>query len=59
MEECKLCGKNGEDISLFSANHKELGSIMVCDECWRKLYEKNRMVCGASGGSGSCPTCGT
>ena len=40
MEECKLCGKNGEDISLFSANHKELGSIMVCDECWRKLYEK-------------------
>lgn len=59
MEECKLCGKNDENLSLVGANHKELGYIMVCKECWVKLYAKNRMVCGTgSGSSGTCPTCG-
>jgi hypothetical protein len=60
MSECRLCGKNGENLSLLSANHKELGEIAVCQECWVKLYEKNRMVSGTcSGGSGgSCPCCG-
>ncbi|RLI27413.1 MAG: hypothetical protein DRO52_00270 [Candidatus Hecatellales archaeon] len=59
MGECQLCGKKGENLSLLQANHKELGAIMVCQDCWRKLYEDNAMVCGLSGGSGgSCPTCG-
>jgi len=58
MEECKLCGKNGEDLSLLSANHKEIGKIMVCRECWVKLYEENRMLSGNTGSSGGiCPTC--
>lgn len=60
MNECKLCGKNGGDLSLFSANHKELGNVMVCRECWVKLYDDNIMLGGTgSGGSGSaCPACG-
>jgi len=58
MSACKLCGKKGEDLSLLSANHKELGNIMVCQECWVKLYDENRMVCSAGSG-GSCPACGS
>jgi len=60
MGECKLCGKNGEDLSLLSADHKKLGSIMVCRECWAKLYDENKMVSGTGSGSsgGTCPTCG-
>ncbi|MHC1589750.1 MAG: hypothetical protein ACXQTQ_02160 [Candidatus Hecatellaceae archaeon] len=61
MGECRLCGKKGKNLSLFMANHKDLGSIMVCQDCWVKLYEENRMVCGTSGGSagGTCPACGS
>jgi len=29
MAECRLCGKNGEDLTLLSADHKDLGRIMV------------------------------
>jgi len=57
MGECKLCGKNGEKLSLVSANHKDLGYITVCRECWTKLYDGNRMVCGSTGSGGSCPSC--
>jgi hypothetical protein len=57
MAECRLCGKNGEDLTLLSANHKDLGQIMVCEECWKKLWNKNRMVCGTTGSSGTCPSC--
>jgi len=57
MGECRLCGKNGEDLSLLSANHKEFGYISVCQECWVKLYDKNRMVSGTTGSGGSCPSC--
>lgn len=56
MGECKLCGKRGEELSLYSANHKKLGYMMVCDECRTKLYDKNLLVCGSSSG-GTCPTC--
>ena len=42
MPECKLCGKNGEDLTLLSASHKDLGQVMVCEECWKKLWNKNR-----------------
>jgi len=57
MGECKLCGKNSEDLTLLSANHKDLGQIMVCEECWKKLWRKNRMVCGTTGSGGTCPSC--
>jgi len=57
MEKCGLCGKTGNDLSLYSANHKDLGQIMVCQECWVKLYDKNRMVSSTTGSGGTCPTC--
>ena len=48
MGKCELCGKEG---SRLETNHKELGRIMVCQECWSKLYGENHMTCsiGASG----------
>jgi len=58
MGKCKLCGKNGEDLTLRSANHKELGRIMVCDECWKRLWNGNRMICSTTGSGGTCPSCG-
>jgi len=59
VAECTLCGKRDEDLSLYSAQHKNLGWIKVCRECWVKLYDENRMVAGSGGSSGSsCPTCG-
>jgi ribosome-binding protein aMBF1 (putative translation factor) len=58
MGKCELCGKNGDDLSLLSANHKDRGYVMVCRDCWVKLYDGNRMVCGTTGSGGSCPTCG-
>ena len=54
LNKCDLCGNNGEDLSLLSANHKELGWIKVCGDCWGKLYAKNRMIAG-SGGSSNGP----
>jgi len=57
MGKCKLCGKNGEDLTLISASHKDLGRIMVCDECWKKLWNENRMVCGTTGSGGTCTSC--
>jgi hypothetical protein len=35
----------------MDADHKELGRSMVCQECWSKLYEENRMAVdiGSSG----------
>lgn len=57
MGECKLCRKNGEDLSLLSVNHKDLGYMRVCQESWIKLYDENRMVCGTTGSGGTCPTC--
>jgi hypothetical protein len=57
MVECRLCGKNGEDLALLSADHKDLGRVMVCAECWKRLWDKNRMVCGTSGSGGTCSSC--
>lgn len=59
QSECELCGKRGEDLSRFSANHKELGLIMVCQDCWVRLYDDNHMVSSSTGGSNTspCATC--
>ena len=59
LVKCELCGKRGEELSLYSAQHKNLGWIKICRECWVKLYDSNSIVAGSSGcGKGSCPTCG-
>lgn len=57
MGECKLCGKNGEELTLLSANHRDLGQIMVCRECWIKLNNDNCMVWGSTGSGSTCPSC--
>jgi hypothetical protein len=56
MGECGLCHKSGEDVSLLGANHKELGNILICRDCWKELYQANRMVAGSTCG-GKCSTC--
>ena len=53
---CELCGKGGEGISMLGASHKELGWIMICQDCWQDLSSKNRMVAGSSC-SGRCAGC--
>ncbi|MBS7643777.1 hypothetical protein KEJ26_04320 [Candidatus Bathyarchaeota archaeon] len=53
MASCQICGKTGNDLSLLYANHKELGYIGVCRECWAKMYNDNLFVIG-SGSSGCC-----
>ncbi len=57
MEKCSLCGKNGDDLTLLEARHKELGRIKICGECWEKLWNENAMVSG-TGSGGGCPSCG-
>ena len=53
---CAICSKGG--VSLLQANHKEVGNINVCQDCWCKLSDKNMLVSGSSGsGGGSC--CGS
>ena len=59
MAKCDICGKNEKDLSLLGANHKKLGHIEVCSECWEKLYGENEFVGGSTGSSSSsCSTCG-
>jgi len=57
MDECELCKRKEEDLTLLSANHKELGRIMICQDCWSNLYGENRMVCDTTSSDSSCPTC--
>lgn len=58
MAKCDICGRNEKDLSLLGANHKKLGYIDVCSECWKKLYSDNEFVGGSSGSSSSCSSCG-
>jgi uncharacterized protein YlaI len=55
MSHCQICEKSG-DISLLLAHHKELGNIYVCQECWAKLADKNKII---TSGTGSCGPCGS
>ena len=59
QSQCDICGKRGRDLSRLSANHKELGLIMVCQECWIRLYDENQMVSSSTGSSSTspCSTC--
>jgi len=53
MNKCGICGKNGENVSLLYATHRELGNIWFCSECWEKEYS-SILPFGGSGGSGCC-----
>ena len=57
MDKCELCNREEEDLTLLSVNHKELGHIMICQDCWTKLYSENRMVWEGTSSGSSCPTC--
>jgi len=58
LRKCALCGKSGEDLGLLSANHKELGWIRICSDCWSSLYTQNDIVSGTTGsGKSSGPPC--
>lgn len=52
MGKCEICKK--ESFTLLYANHKDLGMIKVCQNCWQELYTKNRLVSGFSGSGGGC-----
>ena len=56
MGTCALCGNGGEGISTLGASHKELGWIMVCQDCWRNLSDTNSIVAGSSC-TGKCAGC--
>ncbi len=51
MDKCEICGKNGENVSLLYAAHRELGNIWLCSECWKKEY---RNILPSGGSSGRC-----
>ena len=57
MDECELCKKKEEDLTLLSVNHSDLGRLMVCQACWATLYEENLLVCDSTSSGNSCPTC--
>ncbi len=48
---CTICGK--EDYSLLRANHKDLGIIKLCVDCWSKEQNKNKLL-SLEGGSNCC-----
>ena len=58
LRKCDLCERSDENLSLLSANHKDLGWIKICRDCWSKLYTRNHMVAGSTGSSkNSGPAC--
>ena len=58
LSRCQLCEKSDENLSLYGANHKDLGWIEVCRDCWTKLYHENRLVAGSGGKScNACSNC--
>ena len=58
FRKCDLCEKSDENLSLLAANHKELGWIEVCNDCWGALYTENRMVVSSSSsGTNSSSRC--
>lgn len=49
---CTICDKSG--VGLLEANHKELGHMIVCQECWKKLSEQNMLISSSSGSQSCC-----
>jgi hypothetical protein len=39
---CTICGK--EEDSLLRANHKELGTVKLCVDCWSQEQSKNKLL---------------
>jgi len=56
---CHFCGT--DDSALLWVEHKELGGMWVCPDCWRTVYDKNLFVSGSGSSKGSsgspCDTC--
>lgn len=52
MTKCEMCGK--EDVPLLLANHRDLGIIYMCSECWGKNWHSLLSQGGGEGDSGGC-----
>ncbi|MEM2910853.1 MAG: hypothetical protein QXO01_07310 [Nitrososphaerota archaeon] len=52
MGKCAVCSKS--EVSLLYANHKELGVIEMCRDCWRDAYMKNLLVYRSDTPGGCC-----
>jgi len=50
MTKCALCGKDG--VALLQASHRDLGTILICSECWQT--EWHRLLSLGGGSSGGC-----
>ncbi len=55
LSKCQICGKSGHKLSIYVANHKDLGLVEICRDCWTKFYRENRLVAGS--GSKNCDGC--
>ncbi|KXA92110.1 hypothetical protein AKJ64_04030 [candidate division MSBL1 archaeon SCGC-AAA259E17] len=54
MGECEICGKEG---SRLQVNHQELGRVMVCRDCWKKINEEGMKVWEGTCSASSCGGC--
>lgn len=59
MKECELCGTID---SRLQVNHKEHGRIMVCSDCWQRIYKEGQRIIegtcsGQNDGSAGCLSC--
>lgn len=53
MEKCEICGK--ENVSLLYARHKDYDAIIkICQDCWRKAWDENKLVSGLGSSGGGC-----
>lgn len=57
MSKCEICGKAEEDMTLYGVNHKELGWIEICRDCWKESFDQNRLVAGSGSKGSACGGC--
>ncbi len=51
---CALCG--AENVGLLFANHKQLGSVAVCQDCWQNVWSKNEFLSNVTCSGSTCST---
>jgi len=49
---CGIC--HARDVGLYYARHKELGAVLLCQQCWVKAYAGNELVSGSGARGCSC-----
>ncbi|MGI5992951.1 MAG: hypothetical protein ACOX79_11820 [Methanosarcina sp.] len=51
MVKCSICGE--DENSLLRVNHRKLGTIKLCFECW-EVESSNKNLLSSWGGCGCC-----